>query len=121
MIRIVIAGSRKFSNQATLDTEVDKFIDQYVDTEIQIISGGAKGADKMGEIYAKKRGYDLKIFPTKWDLFGKKAGYLRNEEMAKNADAVIAFWDGNSPGTKHIIRYAEKLGLDTHLVKITTE
>jgi len=52
----------------------------------------------LGESYAKENNYKLTIFPANWDKFGKRAGYLRNEEMSDYADAVIAFWDERSRG-----------------------
>lgn len=73
----------------------------------------------MGERYAKENGIDLAIFPAEWDKYGKRAGYLRNEQMADHADSLIAFWDGKSKGTKHMIDIAKrkKLFLNIILVK----
>jgi hypothetical protein len=65
----------------------------------------------LGERYANEKGYRVKRFIPDWDGLGKKAGYLRNEQMAKYADALIAFWDGNSKGTKHMIDLGNKYGL----------
>ena len=69
-----------------------------------------------GEQYAKEHGYDVHYFPAEWKRYGKAAGYIRNTEMAKNADALVAFWDGASLGTKHMIATAEQLHLDVHVV-----
>ena len=83
MIRIIIAGSRTFNNYPLLKKTLDECISNLeTNEEIQIVSGGARGADKLGEKYAKERGYSLKIFPANWDKYGKRAGYLRNNEMA---------------------------------------
>jgi hypothetical protein len=116
-MRIIIAGSRDFNDQKTVDEAVDKFINQLPCSKIQIISGGARGADRLGENYARARHYELKIFPARWDRYGKRAGYIRNEEMAENADALIAFWDGKSPGTKHMIDIARDKGLNVTVIQ----
>lgn len=78
---------------------------------VEIVSGCAVGADKLGERYAQERGFQIKRFPAEWSLHGKAVGFIRNEEMAKYSDALIAFWDGVSRGTKHTIDLAEKHGL----------
>ncbi len=90
---------------------------------IEIISGTARGADKLGERFAKEYNLRIKKFPANWDLYGKKAGYLRNIQMAEyaknNSDlgVLIAFWDGNSKGTKHMIDIAKKHELLLFIVK----
>ena len=83
---------------------------------IVIVSGGARGADKAGEMYANEEKFDLEIFPADWKKFGKSAGFRRNEQMANVADAVVAFWDGKSNGTKHMIETAEKNNLDLRVI-----
>ena len=76
----------------------------------------AKGPDRIGKLWADDYGYPVKTYPADWDNFGKSAGYRRNEEMVKNADALIAFWDGKSPGTKHMIDLALKKPLDIIII-----
>ena len=83
----------------------------------EIVSGGARGADSFGERVANRRGYKLTIFKAKWGELGKQAGILRNIEMAEYADALIAFWDGGSRGTKHMIREAGKKKLPVIIIK----
>ncbi|MEA1980842.1 MAG: hypothetical protein U9N54_07710, partial [candidate division Zixibacteria bacterium] len=70
-----------------------------------------KGVDKLGEEYAEQNYIPLLKFPANWNKYGKRAGYVRNEEMANNADALIAIWDGKSKGTNHMINIAKKKGL----------
>jgi len=79
--------------------------------DIEIVSGHANGADKLGERYAKENNLKLTLFPANWDLNGKSAGYIRNYEMAKYADVLIAFWDGKSKGTMDMISQANKRDL----------
>lgn len=68
-----------------------------------LVSGGAKGADTFARDYAEKHAYPFKEYLAKWDEHGKKAGILRNLEMLEIADQVVAFWDGKSRGTSHMI------------------
>ncbi len=77
---------------------------------VEIVSGRAKGPDTFGEWWALVlNGGNIKFFPADWKL-GSKAGFIRNEQMGDYADALIAFWDGKSRGTKHMIEYMMKLG-----------
>ena len=113
MYKIIIAGSRTFDDYEglvdCLDEQILELTEQNdVIDDIEIVSGGAKGADKLGERYAKEKGYSLKVFKADWNKFGKSAGYRRNEQMAEYADACICFWDGESKGTKHMIDLAEE-------------
>ena len=110
MFRVIIAGSRGFDNYDLLCAYADYKLSKITD-EIEIVSGWAKGADQLGERYAKERGYSLRIFPAEWDIYGKRAGYLRNVKMAEYADALLAFWDGKSVGTKNMINEAILRGL----------
>ncbi|WP_417886662.1 hypothetical protein [Zunongwangia sp.] len=65
----------------------------------------------MEEKYAQPKGYAIKQFPANWNKYGKSAGYRRNAEMAEYADALIAFWDGKSISTKHLIDLAKRAQL----------
>jgi len=105
---IAIIGSRTFNNYALLKSEVDKVA---ADNPISlIVSGGAIGADKLGERYAVEHSVDKLVLKPDWNRFGKSAGFIRNKDIVDNADTVIAFWNGESKGTKHSIDYARKLG-----------
>ena len=126
-LRVIIAGSRDFDDFPKLmnsSIEILTGISKKRDDldRIRIISGTARGADKLGEQYAKIAGYELSKFPADWDGLGKRAGYVRNAEMAKfaveddNYGVLIAFWDGKSRGTKHMIDLANKYGLEVHVV-----
>lgn len=123
-LRIIIAGTRTFENYTLLSEEINNYIGTLFevkaidqDTKITIISGGARGADRLAERYAKEKGYNLKIFPADWNTYGKSAGYRRNAEMAKFAaenrkGVLIAFWDAESKGTKNMIDVAKRYELD---------
>ena len=107
--RVIIAGGRDFNDFRKL-TEVCMHMLQNK-KNVEIVSGTANGADKLGEKFAKFIGYPVKEFPANWDVLGKSAGYIRNKEMAEYADALIAFWDKSSKGTKHMIDLANKMNL----------
>jgi len=115
-MKVVIAGTRTFDNYELLKQECDKILSETQE-EIEIVSGGARGADALGERYAKENEYKLTIFPANWDRFGKRAGYLRNEEMADYADAVIAFWDERSRGTYNMIELAARKSLKLRVIR----
>ena len=114
-MKVIIAGSRNFEDYDTLKKVCDFMLSRQ--DEVEIVSGAAKGADTLGEIYANEKGYPIKQFPANWKQQGKRAGYLRNEEMADYADALIAFWDGESKGTEHMINLAKKRGLKVKVHK----
>lgn len=92
-------------------------------SNVTIVSGTANGADKLGERFAREFSLNLKRFPANWDKYGKSAGYKRNAQMAKYASdslskkVLIAFWDGKSSGTKHMINLAKERNLEVHIVR----
>ncbi len=98
----LIVGSRNFNDYNRLKTKCDYFLQNHED--IVVVSGGARGADTLAKRYAEDKGYEYVEFPADWDKYGKRAGYIRNEEMhrfiaEKEKRGVIAFWDGISKGT----------------------
>ena len=113
MIKVIIAGTRDFDNYELLKQKMDKILAGRVrnNEEIIIVSGTARGADKLGERYAREKGYKIERYPANWDKYGKRAGYIRNEQMAKVADACVCFWDEQSKGTKHMIDLANQYKL----------
>ena len=115
MYKVIIAGSRDFNDINLLTAKADFYLSNKSD--IEIVSGTARGADTLGVQYAIEHNYHIKEFPANWNKYGKKAGYLRNLEMAKYADACIVFWNGTSRGTKHMIDIANKLNLPLRIVR----
>lgn len=77
----------------------------------EVVSGTCYGADMVGEEWAEAHGVPVRRFPADWRNRGRRAGFDRNVQMSKYADALLALWDGDSPGTKHMIAQAEKRGL----------
>ena len=107
MYYLIIAGGRDFNDYPLLERTVDQFLKDVRD-EITIFCGKASGADSLGERYALARGYAVQYFPALWKKFGRAAGPVRNQEMVDRADALVAFWDGKSRGTAHIIGAARR-------------
>ena len=101
-MKYAVIGSRDFNNYAVLENELDKH------QISKIVSGGAKGADQLAERYAQEKSILIQIFKPDWTKYGKSAGVIRNKEIISNCDAVIAFWDGKSKGTKSSIDFANK-------------
>ena len=123
-LRIIIAGSRDFNDYELLKKSVIEIITKktMLPDLTRIISGGARGADTLGERFANEMGLEISRFIPDWDGLGKRAGYVRNAEMAKfavednNDGMLIAFWDGQSKGTKRMIDLAKRYGLEVHVV-----
>ena len=104
--RVVVAGSRNFGDYERLSAELDKFL--VGKKNVVIVSGTARGADRMGEQYAAEHGYKIDQFPAEWGKYHQGAGPIRNLQMVKTADAVVAFWDNESSGTRNIIDCARQ-------------
>ena len=112
--KVIIAGGRDFNDLKLLSKVCDYYLQNK--DNIEIVSGSARGADRLGEEYAKSKGYSIKYFPANWDI-GKSAGYIRNAEMADYGDAAIIFWNGVSKGTKHMIDLSKKQNLLLRICK----
>lgn len=110
MFKVIIAGSRNYTNYEELAARCDFLLSKTTDS-IEIVSGTARGADKLGERYAAERGLSCARFPADWNKHGKSAGFKRNIQMAEYADALIAFPVGESRGTRHMIRTARQYDL----------
>ena len=106
-MRVIIAGSRDIADY-NLVIEAISSSPFKITT---IVSGGARGVDKLGERWAKEHDRRVKKFYADWDVYGKAAGHIRNVRMAKYADALIAVWDGKSRGTRDMIDVADLYGL----------
>ena len=105
-MKVIIAGGRNYNDYTFLKQKCDYYLQNLSD--IEIVSGTCRGADKLGERYCDERGYILTAFPAEWDKYANSAGRIRNEKMAKYADCLIAFWDGESRGTRHMIAMMKK-------------
>jgi len=105
-MRLIIAGSRSFTHYQhlcqTLAPERHRIT--------QVLTGGARGADQLGFRWALKHHIRSRCFAADWERFGKAAGVRRNHQMAQAGDLLIAFWDGRSAGTRHMISCMQQLG-----------
>jgi len=100
-MKTIIAGTRTFNDYELLETKLTEFRLTHDITEI--VSGGAIGADRLGEVYAMRNDIPIKPFPAEWKKHGNAAGPIRNRQMAEYADQLIVFWDGSSKGTNNMI------------------
>ena len=105
-MKLIVAGSRTIVNYAL----VSMHIEEYVPRPSEIVCGMAEGVDMLGYRWAEKNGVWVERFPANWKKFGKRAGILRNREMAEYADALLAFWDGWSRGTRNMIECMTDIG-----------
>ena len=115
--KVVVCGSRGFKNYELLKSKLDTLLVNKIDSSrVVILSGCARGADICGENYAIESWLDIERFPAQWEKYGKSAGPRRNELMLQQADAVVAFWDGKSRGTAHMIEITRKSGKPLRVV-----
>jgi hypothetical protein len=114
-MKVIISGSREGFNKEEFFDYMKLLVQTWIVHTVpifdEVVSGTARGIDSLGEEWAMSFGIPIKKFPADWNKHGKSAGFKRNEEMAKYADCLIAFWDGGSRGTKHMIDLALKHGL----------
>jgi len=113
-MKVGIVGSREFKNYELFSDAMK----QYLSDISWVVSGGAPGADSLAEKWAKENKKMLTIYPADWLNLGKKAGYVRNTDIVKNSDMIIAFWDGKSKGTKHTIGLAQKMGKECKIINV---
>ena len=113
-MRTIIAGSRNVNAYEAVKEAIKESGFEIT----MIISGGAKGVDRLGERFAIENSIPFQRFLPDWSKYGKAAGPVRNAEMAKNADALIAIWNGSSKGTKNMIKTASKYGLKTYVYQL---
>ena len=113
MMKLIIAGGREFNDYQLMKESFDKYINSK---DVTIISGTARGADRLGEVLAQEYGLKLIRMPANWDKYGKSAGYRRNEEMVKVASHALLFWDQKSKGTGHTVNLAKQYDLTVYVV-----
>lgn len=126
-VYVIIAGSRSFNDYNLLVAELDKELSNFKEPRrITIITGAARGADRLGSSYAQHNGYELKEFPANWNKYGRSAGYIRNKEMIdyimqQNGERLlVVFWDGYSVGTNNIITLAKERGIKVKIITFST-
>jgi hypothetical protein len=116
-VRTIVAGSRGVVDPRIVAAAMAQAKEQGI-APTSVVSGTARGVDQLGEQWAEDRHLLVHRYPADWDRYGKRAGYVRNKEMAENADALVAVWDGISRGTKHMIDLARWLGLPVYVHRV---
>ena len=123
-VKLAIIGSRDFTDYDKLCKTINKYFlqvdfkgdDSYGIDEI--ISGAARGADLLGAKFAKENGIKLTEFPALWDVYGKSAGFRRNEDIVKSADCVLSFWNKTSRGTQNALNHAKNHNKETIIIYV---
>lgn len=111
-----IVGSRNFKDYDLLVEKLKQF--EFLNGKItKIVSGGAVGADQLGVKWAKSKNIPYLEFLPDWKKYGKSAGFVRNCDIVKNSDYIIAFWDGFSKGTKNSLELAKKINKNFLIVE----
>ena len=119
MFKVIVAGSREFTSYEHLKEACLYYLSEKL-PQVTIISGHARGADSLGEKFASEMNLPCEIYPAEWDKYGKRAGYLRNKQMADVGDALIAFKLKGivSKGTDNMITLAREKGIPIRIVEI---
>ena len=116
-MKTIIAGSRDIVDYSALEKAIGG-----CDWNItEVVCGGARGVDLLGERWARNNNINIEYYIPDWDKYGKSAGYIRNSLMADNAEALIAIWDNKSRGTKHMIDLAYEKGLKVYIMYVTKD
>lgn len=112
LLKIGVVGSRSFNDYKLLKDTLDK----YKGKMWLLVSGGAKGADSLGEKWANENHIKTLIHRPDWDRYGKSAGFVRNELIVDDSDLIISFWDGLSRGSENSINLAKKKGKEVIII-----
>jgi len=120
--KVLICGGRHFDDYEYLNTFCESVLKGLgLADDVEIVSGHCKGADMLGERFAKEHGYGVKTFPAQWDKYGKGAGLKRNIEMLDYmkdyGSVVIGFVSENSKGTKFTVNNAKKRMIETYVTE----
>lgn len=115
-MKTIIAGTRTFTHYPTAEKIIQQVIKQFGHKITEVVCGESRGVDKLGKVWAIKNKLPVKSFPAAWEANGKTAGMVRNLEMASYAEALIALWDGKSPGTANMLKVASQQQLLIFLI-----
>jgi YspA, cpYpsA-related SLOG family len=117
-VRVIVCGSRRWTDRKRIEDRLFDLVTDNPGEQITIVHGdAANGADKIADQEAMKAGLLIERHPADWSEYGKRAGFVRNAEMAQaGADLCIAFWDGRSSGTAHMMECAESAGIPVEVI-----
>jgi len=114
-MKVLICGGRDFDDYDMMANLLSELRAKH--PQLEIVSGGARGADSLADYYAQTNGVKITVMKADWDTHGKGAGIIRNNQMLDLVpDLVLAFWDGRSRGTLHTIEEARRRGLETKVM-----
>ena len=114
---VIVCGSRTFTDAGLLAAVMDRTVAKLKADKLVIVTGAAKGADELAERWALARGYTVRRHHPDWKKYGKAAGMRRSAEMVAESQALVAFWDGESPGTEATVAMATRRGLKVKVVR----
>ena len=120
---LLVVGSRSITDYVFVKEKLDYLIGSIRGKyRFQVVSGGANGVDKLAERYAEENGLEMHVMPAEWDKYGRRAGFIRNDDMHRYISGFthrgcVAFWDGKSRGTLHSLELAKKYGNSLRLIK----
>ena len=114
-MNLAIIGSRTFNDYALMADTIFEYLTP-IDFILNIISGGAKGADTLADNFAENNEIPSTVYKPEWEKYGRSAGFIRNQLIVDNCDMVLAFWDGESRGTADTIEKAKKAKKPTFIV-----
>lgn len=110
-IKLIVAGGRNFNDPQRMHRALCELIHQgKIPAQPELVCGMARGADLLGRYLWTHYGLPVHEFPADWRTHGKKAGHMRNKQMAEFGDVLLAFWDGESAGTRNMISTMESIG-----------
>lgn len=111
-MKLAIVGSRSWTDAEKIEKAIfDFWMNNQIDeSDLIIVSGGARGADKIAENWADANGVPKIIHLPDWDKYGKSAGFVRNKLIVQDCDVLICFWDGTSKGCMNSVKVAKELG-----------
>jgi hypothetical protein len=115
-MKLIIAGSRTVTDYRLLCQVLAPDKERIT----QVITGGARGADQLGYRWAWKHAVKHQLFRAEWARFGKSAGVRRNYQMAQAGDILVALWDGQSAGTRHMMQCMQQLGKPVVVVRVAS-
>lgn len=119
-MRIAIVGSRDYPEIEQVGEYIHKLARENPWARPTIVSGGARGVDTAAAAVARSCGFDVEVFPAHWrdgdGSYNRAAGIERNKRVVRSVDRVVAFWDGESRGTRSTIDAALALGIDVEVI-----
>ena len=115
-MKLIIAGTRTFTDYDFLKRKLKTLVN-ITDVK-EVVSGCCGGVDSLGEWWALENNIKIQKFPANWNKYKKRAGPIRNKQMAQYGDALIVFWDGKSRGSNNMIEQMKNVNKPTKIVLI---